>query len=84
MADSEKFKITVNNKLVFLKEKEQTGFSIKKSAIEQGVDIKIDFVLSVVEKDGTTADDIKDDEPIEIYDDQIFVAVDPEDNAWFN
>ena len=43
----QKIEILVNEKSVFLEDKKQTGSSLKKAAIEQGVDIEQDFILSI-------------------------------------
>ena len=47
MGDDGKIDITVNDKPVVLEGTKQTGASVKKAAIEQDVNIKADFVLSI-------------------------------------
>ena len=45
--NDEKIEVTLNDKPVVLEGSKQTGKSIKKAAIDQGVNIKQDFVLSI-------------------------------------
>ena len=45
--DDGKVEIALNDKHVVLDSSKQTGESIKKAAIDQGVNIKQDFVLSI-------------------------------------
>ena len=73
MGDDDKIEITVNEKPVVLEGKKQTGASVKKAAIEQGVDIKEDFVLSIELGDGKTRL-VGDDEEIEVHDGERFLA----------
>ena len=75
-----KVAITVNDKPVVLEGSKQTGKSIKKAAIEQGVNIKEDFVLSIERGGGKTAV-IGDDEFIQVSPGDQFVAIDNDDNS---
>ena len=52
--DDEKVDVTVNDKPVVLVGVKQTGASIKKAAIDDHVNIKEDFVLSIELGDGKT------------------------------
>ena len=61
-----KVEVTMNDKSIVLGGAKQTGASIKKAAIEQGANIKEDFVLSIELSDGKTKL-IGDDEYIEVY-----------------
>ena len=47
VGDDGKVDVTVNDKPVVLEGVKQTGASVKKAAIEQDVNIKEDFVLSI-------------------------------------
>ena len=64
--DDGKVEIALNDKPVVLDESKQTGESIKKAAIEQGVNIKEDFVLSLELGGGKTAL-VGDNEFIEVH-----------------
>ena len=78
--DDKKVDITVNDKPVVLIGVKQTGASIKKSAIDDGVNIKEDFVLSIEFGDGKTKL-VGDDEYIEVHDGQRFLAIENDDNS---
>ena len=80
VSDDGKFNVTVNDKPVVLVGAKQTGASVKKAAIEQGVNIKEDFVLSI-ELGGGKTKLVGDDEEIEIYDDERFLAIENDDNS---
>jgi len=75
-----KVDVTVNGKPVVLDGTSQTGVSIKKAAIEQGVNIKADFVLSI-ELDGGKTELIGDEQKIESYSDERFLAIENDDNS---
>lgn len=60
-----KVDITVNDKPVVLVGAKQTGANIKKAAVEQDVNIKEDFVLSI-ELGGGRTKLVGDDEQIEV------------------
>lgn len=72
--------ITVNNKLVLLKDSKQTGLALKKAAIEQGVDIKEDFILSL-ELGGGKTRLIGNDQEVEVNSGDRFVAIADDDNS---
>ena len=78
--DDGKVEVTVNDKPVVLVGTKQTGASIKKAAIEQDVNIKEDFVLSI-ELGGGKTQLVGDDEEIEVYADERFLAIENDDNS---
>ena len=80
VSDDGKFNVTVNDKPVVLVGAKQTGASVKKAALEHGVNIKEDFVLSI-ELGGGKTKLVGDDEEIEIYDDERFLAIENDDNS---
>ena len=80
VGDDEKVEVTVNDKPVVLDSAKQTGASIKKAAIEQDVNIKEDFVLSI-ELGGGKTKLVGDDEEIEVYADERFLAIENDDNS---
>ena len=75
-----KVEITVNNKPVVLEGSKQTGESIKKAAIDQGVNIKEDFVLSI-ELGGGKTELVGDDQFIEVRPNDQFLAIENDDNS---
>jgi len=79
-ANDGKIEVTVNEKPVVLEGTKQTGVSVKKAAIEQNVDIKEDFVLSI-ELGGGKTKLVGDDEEIEVYDGERFLAIENDDNS---
>ena len=78
--DDGKVEVTVNDKPVVLDGAKQTGASIKKAATEQDVNIKEDFVLSI-ELGGGKTELVGDDEEIEVYADERFLAIENDDNS---
>ena len=80
VGDDGKVDVTVNDKPVVLVGAKQTGASIKKAAIEQDVNIKEDFVLSI-ELGGGKTKLVGDDEEIEVYADERFLAIENDDNS---
>ena len=78
--DDGKIEVTLNDKPVLLAGSKQTGESIKKAAIAQGVNIKPDFVLSI-ERGGGKTDLIGDHEPIFVHADDRFLAIENDDNS---
>ena len=65
---------------VVLEGTKQTGASVKKAAIEQDVNIKADFVLSIELGGGKT--ELKgDDQEIEVHDGDRFLAIENDDNS---
>ena len=80
VADGGKFELTVNDKPVVLKGAKQTGASVKKAAVEQDVNIKQDFVLSIELGEGKTQL-VGDDEKIVVHDGERFLAIENDDNS---
>ena len=78
--NDEKVDVTVNDKPVVLIGVKQTGASIKKAAIDDGVNIKEEFVLSI-ELGGGKTKLVGDDEYIEVHDGQRFLAIENDDNS---
>ena len=75
-----KIEVTVNEKPVVLETTKQSGGSVKKAAIEQGVSINEDFVLSI-ELGGGKTKLVGDDEQIEVRDGDRFLAIENDDNS---
>ena len=75
-----KVEVTVNDKPLVLEGSKQTGESIKKAAINQGVNIKEDFVLSI-ELGGGKTNLVGDAEFIEVHPDDRFLAIENDDNS---
>ena len=80
LGDDGKIDITVNDKSVVLEGTKQTGASVKKAAIEQEVNIKEDFVLSI-ELGGGRTKLVGDDEEIVVEDGERFLAIENDDNS---
>ena len=78
--NDEKIEVSVNDKPVVLEGSKQTGESIKKAAVDQGVNIKEDFVLSI-ELGGGKTRLLGDDESIEVHPDDRFLAIENDDNS---
>ena len=78
--DDGKIEVTLNDKPVVLEGSKQTGESIKKAAINQGVNIKEDFVLSI-ELGGGKTKLIGDGEFIEVHPNDRFLAIENDDNS---
>ena len=78
--DDGKFEVTVNDKPVVLEGAKQTGASVKKTAIEQDVNIKEDFVLSI-ELGGGKTKLVGDKEEIVVHEGERFLAIENDDNS---
>lgn len=78
--DDEKVDVTVNDKPVVLDGAKQTGASVKKAAVEQDVNIKLDFVLSI-ELGGGKTKLVGDKEQIEVRNGVRFLAIENDDNS---
>ena len=78
--DDGKVEITLNEKPVVLDGSKQTGERIKKAAIDQGVGIKEDFLLSL-ELGGGRTRLVGDDEFLEVSPNDRFVAIENDDNS---
>ena len=81
VGDDGKVEVTVNDKPVVLVGAKQTGASIKKAAIDQAVNIREDFVLSIELGGGKTTLVGDDDEEIEVHADERFLAIENDDNS---
>jgi hypothetical protein len=77
---SHEVEFTVNGNPVKIAAPKATGLQIKKAAIDQGVNIKIDFVLSLEIGDRKTKV-IGDNDEITVHPHAKFVAVAPDDNS---
>ena len=80
VGDDGKVEVTVNDKPVVLAGVKQTGADIKKAAIEQDVNIKEDFLLSI-ELGGGKTNLVGDDEEIEVHEGNRFLAIEDDDNS---
>ena len=80
MGDDGKIDVSVNEKPVVLEGLKQTGATVKKTAIEQDVNIKEDFVLSIELGGGKTIL-VGDEEEIEVRDGERFLAIENDDNS---
>ena len=78
--DDGKIEVTVNDKPVVLVGAQQTGAGTKRAAVEQDVNIKEDFVLSI-ELGGGRTKLVGDDEEIEVYAGERFLAIENDDNS---
>ena len=74
------FDITVNRKPVPMTEHRVTGLQVKQAAIAAGVDIEMDFQLSIRRPNGKL-EVVGDDEKVEINQHSEFRAVAPDDNS---
>ena len=72
--------ITVNRKPVKIDGPKASGLEIKVAAIEQGVDIKRDFQLAVVNAEGKQKI-IGDEDIVEVTDKSTFFATAHDDNS---
>ena len=70
--------VSVNDNPVVFVQAKVTGLEIKKTAIQQGVDIQEDFVLFDV-KPNSSLDKIGDNDSLTLEDGQIFRATAPDD-----
>jgi hypothetical protein len=73
--------VKVNNKPVLLPERKVTGLQIKEAAIAQGVEIKLDFILTLEAHDGHPAETIADDRTITVTEHSEFSANDGDDDS---
>ena len=72
--------VKVNNREVSFTEHKVTGAAIKSTAISQGVPIQQDFQLFEV-KHGEPLKPIRDDETVNLHENQQFRATAPDDNS---
>lgn len=71
--------ITVNNKQVTVTGPRTTGMDVKQAAVDQGVDIGLDFQLAEVKGKGRVI--IGDDEVVTVNKNSKFIATAPDDNS---
>jgi len=72
--------ITVNNKTVHIEGPKATGLEIKQAAVEQGVQIELDFQLAELLANGTRQI-IGNGDPVVVHKDSRFVATAPDDSS---
>jgi hypothetical protein len=74
------FEILVNEHGVIVNDNRMTGRDIKQAAVDQGVPIQVDFVLSEEQPNGRPRI-IGDDEVVTVNKHSKFHAVSPDDNS---
>ena len=75
------FTVTVNTKPVVLEQHRVTGLQIKQAAIEQKVEIELDFILTLEAHGGQPAETIDNDQTITVTDHSEFSANDGDDDS---
>jgi hypothetical protein len=73
--------VKVNNKPVVLPEHRVKGLQVKEAAIDQGVEIQLDFLLTLEAHEGQPARTIADDETVTVTKHSEFTANDADDDA---
>jgi len=73
--------VKVNTKPVTLPAHRVTGLQVKEAAIEQGVDIQLDFLLTLEAHAGQPARTVDDDETITVTKHSEFSANDGDDDS---
>lgn len=73
--------VTVNNKPVKVSKRRLSGLEIKQAAIEQGVNIKISFVLYRLDKEGNLGPAIPDTKIVTLHECDAFRCVAEDDNS---
>lgn len=73
--------VKVNNKSVVLPDHRLTGLEIKEAAIDQGVEIQLDFLLTLEAHAGQAAQTIDDAEVVTITKHSEFTANDVDDDS---
>ena len=73
--------VTVNRKPVKLPSHHVTGLEVKESAIAQGVEIELDFLLTLEAHGGHPARTIADGETITVTKESVFTANDGDDDS---
>ena len=71
--------VVINNQRIKLPERRMTGLEIKQAAIAQGVEIQLNFQLSV--EIGKHWKVVGDNDTITIHERQEFIVVAPDDNS---
>ena len=72
--------ILVNKKPIQIKDGRHTGLEIKETAIAQGLNIGLDFVLSLHKAGGHTQI-IGDQDPVQVHQGQCFTAIADDDKS---
>jgi len=75
-----RIRVLVNEQSVTLEGVAQTSANIKRVAIEQGVSIDESFIFSIELDEGRTQL-VSDEQEIEVYDDERFLAIADDDNS---
>lgn len=73
--------VKVNTKPVVLDKHRLTGLEVKEAAIAQGVDIELDFILTLEAHGGQPAKTISDDDPVTVTKHSEFLANDGDDDS---
>lgn len=73
--------VKVNQKSVLLEDHRVTGLEVKQAAINQGVQIEVDFLLTLEARGGQPARIIRDDETITVTKHSEFTANDGDDDS---
>jgi hypothetical protein len=73
--------VTVNNKPVIVPDNEVTGLQVKEAAIAQGVEIELDFLLTLEAHGGHPAETIADDRVVKVNKHSVFTANDVDDDS---
>lgn len=80
--DKTKVVVTMNRKYqVTLPTHRVTGREVKQAAIDQGVPIQIDFLLTMEAHEGAPARSVGDDETVTVTKNTVFTANDGDDNS---
>jgi hypothetical protein len=74
------FDITVNNQPVKIAGPKTTGLEIKEAAIDQGVQIELDFQLAEIRQNGER-EIVGDGDTVSLHENSKFVATAPDDNS---
>lgn len=73
--------VAVNRRPVVLDRHRVTGLEIKEAAIDQGVEIELDFLLTFEAHDGHPAQDVDDDDIVTVTKHSMFSANDGDDDS---
>jgi multiubiquitin len=73
--------VEVNNKSVTLPDHRVTGLQVKEAAIDQGVEIELDFLLTLEVHGGRPAQTIDNDEVVTVNKHSAFTANDADDDS---
>lgn len=79
--DGKSVTVKVNTKAVDLPDNSVTGLQVKEAAIAQGVEIQLDFLLTLEARDGHPAETIDDDEVVKVNKQSEFTANDVDDDS---